>query len=110
MIYFLVLANILFAAFAQILLKKGAQIKHKSFLGEYLNLYVISGYCIIGLAMIVSIYAMGQGVKLKELSIMETLSYLFVPILSFLLLKERTSKRQRISIIIIISGIIVFFS
>ncbi len=97
------------AACAQMLLKKAATKQYTTFLRQYLNPWVICGYGIMGLAMLVNIYAMSKGVKLKEVSIIESLSYLFVPILSCMLFKENISLRKWGAITIIMIGVIVFF-
>lgn len=52
---------------------------------------------------------MSRGVQLKEMAILESLGYIFVPLLSWLVLKETISKRTILAIAIIILGIIVFY-
>lgn len=59
--------------------------------------------------MMMNIFAMSRGVEVKEVSIIESMSYLFVPILSFIVFKERLTWRKIIAIGVIIIGIIVFF-
>lgn len=110
MIYYLiVILNVFMAAVAQMLLKKGAMTPHSSLLREYLNVWVISGYVLMGLSLMINIFAMSHGVRVKEVSIIESLSYLFVPLLSFFLFNEKITIRKIISIFIIITGITVFF-
>lgn len=109
MYYLIAILSVLAASGAQMLLKKGALIKYKSFAGEYLNPWVISGYLILGLSLIVNIYAMSLGLKVKELSIIEGLSYLFVPLLGYLCFKERVSKKKFGAIAIILAGVALFF-
>jgi len=110
MIYkLLVILNVLVAAGAQLLLKKGASKEWGSFVRQYLNGWVIGGYGIMVLAMMANIYAVSKGVLIKEVSIIESLSYLFVPTMSFLLFKEKLSWRKYIAIGIIMCGVVVFF-
>jgi len=52
---------------------------------------------------------MSKGLQLKELSIIESVSYFFVPALSWLLFKEPVNRRKAVAIAIIIVGVIVFF-
>ena len=59
--------------------------------------------------MMMNIFAMSRGVEVKEVSIIESMSYLFVPILSFVIFKERLTWRRVGAIVVIIIGIIVFF-
>ena len=86
--YIIVILSVFAAACAQMLLKKAANITYPKLWRQYMNGWVIGGYAIIGLAMLANIYAMSKGVQLKELSMIEALSYLFVPSLSFMLFKE----------------------
>ena len=62
------------------LLKRGAQEQYPSFIRQYLNLWVIGGYGIMGCSLLLNIFCMSHGVQVKEVSIMESLSYLFVPV------------------------------
>ena len=109
MYYLLVIFSVLSAAGAQMLLKKGADGAYHSWWRQYLNGYVIAGYAIMFACMALNIFAMSRGVALKEVSIIESLSYLFVPLLSFLIFKEKLTKTRLLAIVIIITGIIIFF-
>ena len=101
--------SVLIASLAQILLKKGAMMTHTSFVKEYFNIWVVGGYLIMGSSLLINIFAMSRGIKLKEISIVESFSYLFVPILSYLFFKENITPRKIVSIIIIMVGITLFF-
>ena len=107
--YIIVILSVFAAACAQMLLKKAANITYPKLWRQYMNGWVIGGYAIIGLAMLANIYAMSKGVQLKELSMIEALSYLFVPSLSFMLFKEKLSMRKIFAIAVIITGVIIFF-
>ena len=107
--YIIVILSVFAAACAQMLLKKAANITYPTLWRQYVNGWVIGGYTIMGLAMLANIYAMSKGVLLKELSIIEALSYLFVPSLSFMLFGERMNWIKIVAISIIISGLIIFF-
>ena len=109
MFYALVILSVFTASLAQMLLKKGASIKHSNFVSEYLNPWVISGYALLGLSLIANIFAMSKGVQVKEVGILESASYLFVPVLSWLCFKERLTSRKIVSIVIILIGISIFF-
>ena len=91
------------------MLKRGADWAYHAWWRQYLNGYVIAGYAIMFACMALNIFAMSRGVKLKEVSIIESLSYLFVPLLSFLIFKEKLTKTRLLAIAIIITGIIIFF-
>lgn len=74
-----------------------------------MNGWVIGGYAIMFGTMVMNIFAMSKGVQIKELSIIESMSYLFVPALSFIVFQEKLTWRKILAIAIIITGIIVFF-
>ena len=84
MYYALVVFDVFIAALAQMLLKSSSMSDHKSFIFEYLNFKVIGAYSIMVLSLLLNIYALNHGVLLKELSTIESSSYMFVPLLSFL--------------------------
>lgn len=109
MYYVIVILSVLAAACAQMLLKRGAQQSYLSFLRQYLNPWVIGGYSIMFATMTINIYAMSKGVMVKEVSIIESLSYLFVPVLSFFLFGEKLTWTKVEAIAVIMTGVIVFF-
>ena len=101
--------SVLVAACAQMLLKQGARQAYTPWWRKYLNPWVISGYTLMFAAMVANIWCMSKGLQLKELSIIESLSYFFVPALSWCLFRETITVRKAISIGVIIVGVIVFF-
>ena len=105
----LVVFSVLSAAGAQMLLKQGARKDYSSFWRQYLNIWVIGGYGIMGMSLLLNIFCMSHGVQVKEVSIIEALSYLFVPCLSFLFFKETITWRKAVAIGVIMTGVIVFF-
>ncbi len=105
----LVVFSVLAAAGAQMLLKQGAKQQYTSFWRQYLNLWVIGGYSIMGASLLLNIFCLSHGVQVKEVSIIESLSYLFVPCLSWLFFKERITWRKAGAITVIMVGVVVFF-
>ena len=97
------------AACAQMLLKQGVRQAYTPWWRQYINPWVIGGYAIMFASMVANIWCMHRGLQLKELSIIESLSYLFVPALSWLLFKEQITRRKALAITIILIGVIVFF-
>lgn len=105
----LVIVSVLVAAGAQMLLKQGAKKEYASFVRQYLNPWVIGGYGIMGLSLLLNIFCLSHGVQVKEVSIIESLSYLFVPLLSWLCFKEKITWRKAGAIAVIMAGVVVFF-
>lgn len=68
------------ASVSQIMLKKSALKKHSKRLFEYLNIWVISGYGLLCLSMLLNIIAY-RGVNYQTGIIMGALPYVFVIIL-----------------------------
>ena len=106
----LVILAVFAAAGAQVLLKRGAMKEYTPFWKQYVNPWVISGYAIMGMSLLLNVFCMGHGVQAKEVSALESLSYLFVPLLSFLSFKENITWRKVCAIVVIMTGIVVFFS
>lgn len=109
MYYIVVITSVFVAALSQLLLKSSSKDKHGNVIREYLNWKVICGYCMMGLSLLMNILAMSKGVQVKEVSAMESLSYLFVPALSALVFKEKLNWRKTSAIAVIILGVVVFF-
>lgn len=107
--YILVVLAVFSAAGAQMLLKKGASLSYPTWIRQYLNLWVIGGYAIMGCSLMLNVYCLAQGVLVKEIGGIESLSYLFVPLLSRLFFKERITWRKAGAIAVIIIGVSVFF-
>lgn len=109
MYYAIVILSVLLAACAQMLLKQGARQQYATWWRQYMNGWVIGGYAIMLGTMLINIFAMSRGVQVKEVSIIESMSYLFVPALSFVIFKEKLTWRKIGAIGIIVIGVIVFF-
>lgn len=109
MYYIIVILSVFAAACAQMLLKQGARKNYVGFLRQYFNPWVICGYGIMLICMAMNIYAVSRGVQVKEISIIESLSYLFVPSMAFVVFKEKITWRKAGAILIIICGVILFF-
>lgn len=103
------LLSVSVASVSQILLKKSTFVKHDSVIREYLNPWVIGGYGMLFLSMIMSIYAYG-GVDYKNGPVMESLGNVFVPVLSWWFFGEKLSIRKIMGILCIMLGIIIFYS
>lgn len=107
--YLLVILSVFAAAGAQMLLKQGARQSYTGFWRQYLNPWVIGGYAIMACSLVLNIFCMSRGVQVKEVSTIESLSYLFVPCMAFFLFREKITWRKAGAIAIIISGVILFF-
>lgn len=107
--YLLVLLGIFVCSASQLLLKKSAMDKHKSVVYEMLNWRVVLAYSVMFITLLTNIYALGHGVLLKDMPIIGATGNIFVPLLSYLFLNEKISKRTLLAITLIITGIVVFY-
>lgn len=94
-------------AISQILLKKSASKQYKSVIYEYLNWRVIVSYGIFFGVLLLNTYAFTK-VDLKYGAVIDTLSYVFVMLLSWLLLREKFSKGKLIGNLLIMAGVVVY--
>lgn len=107
--HLLIVAGVFAASCSQILLKISAVRPHRSRLAFILNGYVILAYSILIGSLLINTYAFSKGVMLKDLPTLESLSSIFVPALSALVLRERITSRKIFAAILISSGIYIFY-
>lgn len=94
--------SVLIASCSQILLKKGSSCSK-----IYMNPYSIFGYSMMILSTFLTVLAYKQ-IELSTGVLLESLSYVFVPFLSYFFLNENLNRHRIIGMIIIILGIIFF--
>ena len=104
---FIMLGGTFFSAISQILLKQSANIQYSNPLREYLNWRVILSYFIFFAVLLVNTYAYTQ-VDMKYGAVIDTCTYVFVMILSGVILHESFTKWKLIGNLIIIAGVIVY--
>jgi multidrug transporter EmrE-like cation transporter len=107
---FLVFIAVLLTGISQVLLKIGSahQGKRKdSVLTAYLNFHTITAYGLLLLVTVISVIALKE-VPLKVFYAIASLGLVVVTVLSYLILKERFSKRMLFAISLIVCGVFVF--
>lgn len=107
--YIIVGFSVFAGSCSQLLLKKSAMTSHQSWLSSILNWRVILAYAIFFCSLPVNITAMQNGLGLKDIPIIESLGYVFVPLLSLTFLHEKITLRMVISIILILLGVVIFY-
>lgn len=105
----LMCASVVVASFSQILLKMGAGKKYSSAIREYLNFYVISGYGLMMVSMLLPIIAYKFGLDYKEAPVIEAIGPALVTVLSFFFFKEKLTKKKILGNILVVAGIIIFY-
>lgn len=107
--YIIVILGVFASACSQLLLKFSADKGHKSHITEFFNWRVMFAYAIFLCSMFVDAIALGHGVRVKDMTVLEALGYVFVPLLSWIVFKEHLSSQFIISLITIVTGVIIFY-
>ncbi len=108
-IYFLLyVCSVTLAAVSQILLKKSALKQHDGIVKEYINPYVIGGYALTGISMILTIFAF-RGLEYKNGPVIESFGYVLVMIFGIFVFKEKLTKKKVIGSVLIMAGIFVYY-
>ncbi len=95
----LVLLATFIAAVSQIMLKKSAQ---------HVNPLVIGGYALLFLTTLITVVAL-KFIPMTLAAALDSTGQIFVPVLSFLILKEHINRQKLIGMAVIIIGLIVYF-
>lgn len=98
----LFIISIIIASFSQIILKKGSKEKN-----IFINKYTIVGYLLMLISTLFTLYGY-KGVQLSLSQILQSLSFIFIAILSKVFLNEKISRKTIIGICLIIVGIIIY--
>ena len=99
--------SVLISSFSQVLLKIAANKKYENRIREYLNPIVIIAYGIFFLSTLLTMFAL-KYVPLTMSPIVESASYIFVPVFGVLMLKEKISRRRLLGMAVMIAGIMIF--
>jgi len=95
------------SAISQILLKQSAGMEHKNIIREYLNWRVILAYCMYAGILLLNVYAFTK-IDMRYGSVVDTFAYVFVMLLSYLILKEKFTRGQLIGNALIIAGVLIY--
>lgn len=106
--YLLGIISVTIASFSQILLKKGAMKQYPSFIREYINPYVITGYCMMFASVLLTMLVY-RGVNFMSVPVLESVGYILVPFLSYFFFKEKLTKRKITGIGLILAGVFVYY-
>lgn len=106
--YFVLLVSVTLAAFAQILLKKGASQNYDTILKQYLNIYVISGYGLTFFSLFLTMLSY-RGLPFQTVPLIESVGFILVMLLSRLFFHEKLSIRKILGTCIILAGICIYY-
>ena len=107
--YIAIISAIVLTSVAQLILKKAALVSNKKSFSifSYLNIYSVVSYALFVIVTLLNLYALKK-IQVKEMVIFLPLTYLIIPIFSYLLFKEKIGKQHILGILVIITGIIIF--
>lgn len=106
--YLILFASVTIASFAQILLKCGALKNYATFLRQYLNVYVISGYGLTFFSLFLTTLAY-RGLEYKVVPMIESLGFILVMLLSRIFFKEKLTVKKICGTCIILAGICIYY-
>ena len=101
------LVSVFISAVSQILLKKAANRRYSSWIREYLNLRVIAAYGMFFVSTILTMLAL-KYVPLSMQPILESTSYIYISVMGYFLLKERSSRKKILGLGLILLGIFIY--
>jgi len=104
----LLIVSVAVASVSQIILKMSASQQHESVIKEYLNIKVILGYGMMVISTVLTVFAF-KGLDYKNGPIIESIGYIFIMILSKIILNEKITKKKLIGNALILCGIAVFY-
>ncbi len=106
--FFMALFALLLASISQVLLKTSAQRTYSNIIREYLNVFVIGGYALLFLSMVIDIFCY-SGLEYMGVVVLEPISYVMVMFLSRVIFKEKIVPTKIIGMVLIVAGIAVFY-
>lgn len=106
----LVILAVFASALGQMALKHGAMAPARGLLRQYLNPWVICGYAILAVALLTNVFCLSRGVLVNQIAALESLGYLFVPLLARFFFRESFTPRKIAATAVIMAGVLVFFS
>ena len=106
--YFFLIGSVLVAAVSQVLLKKGALHHYDSWIREYLNPWVITGYILMFGYVFLSIMGL-RGVDFFNAPVIDSLGYVLVPVCGAVFFHEKLTARKLVGICCIVLGMAVFY-
>ncbi len=101
------LIGVFVSAISQVMLKKAAIKEYDSVIKEYLNPLVIIAYALFVGTTFLSIFAY-KVIPLSMGPVLEATSYIYVTIFGVTIFKEKMNTKKTVSLMLIISGILIY--
>lgn len=104
---FILLLSIFISSISQVMLKKAAMRNYDSKIKEYLNPLVVIAYIMFIGTTFLTVIAYKE-IPLSLGPVLETTSYIYITFFGVKLFEEKLNMKKKISILLIIMGIIVY--
>lgn len=101
------LIGVFISAISQVMLKKAAMKEYDSVIKEYLNPLVVIAYALFVGTTFISIFAY-RIIPLSMGPVLEATSYIYVTIFGITIFKEKMNIKKILSLVLIVSGILVY--
>lgn len=98
--------SVFIASLSQVILKMSANKTHTKLVDEYRNKYVIVAYIMFLSSTLLTMVAYKK-VPLSLGPLIESMGFIFVAVMSFVILKEHFSMRKKIGYLTILIGIVI---
>lgn len=100
------IVSAIIASFAQILLKKAAEISSDNFFKKFLNVRVIAAYSLLAISLFVNTFVL-RYLELKVLPCITATGFLWILLFSYLFLGEKPPLNKLIGTVMIMAGVLV---
>ena len=105
----LMICSELIASSSQMFLKKSAGISYDNRIKEYVNRYVITGYIMLFVSMLITIRAYSFADSYMNVPVLETMGYVFVMVLGRIFFGEKITRSKIIGMLFMFAGIIIYY-
>lgn len=105
--YLIMLFSGILSAFSQLLLKMSSMKEQKSVFYEYFNPFVMLGYTITAICLVLVMIAYKR-VPYKYGAVLESLTFIYIVILSRLFFNEKITRKKIFGNILILIGVVIF--
>lgn len=107
MSFILLIVGVTIGSFAQIPLKFSAKHNRAISLSYFINSFTMLGYAMMLIASACSFIAI-RNLELKHAAVIESISYIYILLISAFVFKEKATPRKVLACLLIIAGITIF--
>ncbi len=106
--HWLLLLSVVVTAISQLLLKKGAFASGKRMRSVYLNVFTISGYCLLLCVMILNLFIF-KYLTMIAIVFFLPITYIVIAVGSSIIFEEKITKNKIIATMLILAGLSLYY-